>query len=119
MSTICKTTRENMVIEVCCNIFTYYATTKLNITTSNTLCKCYNIRLNIKVFKCKHLTSSAPASHNFITNHKDTKFITNLSNTWKITLRWNNNTVRTSNCFHNNCSNIIRVFVNNLFSKLC
>ena len=43
-----------MVIKILCNLATHCHAAKLYITTGHAFCKCYDIRFDIKVFKCKH-----------------------------------------------------------------
>ena len=108
-----------MFFKILCNFFADCNSSKLYIATGNTFCKGNNIRLYIKIFKCKHLARSAKASHNLIANHQYSKLITKRSYPRQISFRWNNNTIRACYCLHFYRCDTICPFIDNLLSKLC
>ena len=108
-----------MIIKVRCDLAVDGYTTKLYITAGNSLGKCNEVWFYVKIFKCEHLSGTSPSCHNFITDHENSKFITNLTHTRQITLRRNNNSIRSCDCLHHNRCHLIRSFINNLLTQLC
>ena len=119
MTAVGQTTGKCMIVKICGDLFADTCTTKLNVATGNTLCKGYDIRFDIKIHKSKHFTSSAPASHNLITDHDNAKLITELTHALQISLRRNDNTVCTGYGFQNDRCDLIPAFIDDLLTQLC
>ena len=108
-----------MIIKICRDLLADCHTAQLDIAAGHALCKGNDIRHYIEVLKGKHLSGSAEACHDLITNHHNAKLVTDLPDTRQITLRRNDNAVRTGDGFYLNGSDAVCALVDHLFPQIC
>src|SRR5688572_33066564 len=107
MTVISESSVQDFIVKEFSNLFTDNHRAQWNISGSNPLRRCDDIRHHIPVIHRKPFAGAAPSAHHFVGNQQNPIFVTDLAHPRPVIVRWDDESVRSSYAFEEDRGNLV------------